>query len=356
MGSDWINIHTLNDQSQQIAAWQDSLSADADLLFYGCQVASTADGQQLANELASLLNVDVAFSTDATGSSVRGGDWDLEFQVGIIETQAAVLVDGRTDWDGLLATYTVTSTSDSGVGSLRQAILDANANAGADTINFNIAGTGTHVITLSTLLPTITGQTTINATTESDFAGTPLIVITDGAGTLTDGFMLGSVRNGSTIRGFVIQGFNNGIAASDSGSHTIAGNYIGTSTTGNAAAANTVAIGLNFWNSANNTIGGTTALDRNVISGTTNIGINLTGASTGNQIRGNYVGVGADGSTDLGNRWYGIYSSAANNTIGGSVSGAGNVISGTGTSGGGAVGVSLTPLHREPRFKATSLA
>ena len=234
-----------------------------------------------------------------------------------------------------------TSTT-SGAGSLRQAILDANANAGADTINFNIAGTGVHTITLSTALATINGQVTINATTESDFAGTPLIVLTDGAGAVGDGFILGSGSDGSTIRGFVIQGFTNGISLDNSGSHTIAGNFIGTSSTGNAAAANTVTIGLNVWNSANNTIGGTTALDRNVISGTSNIGINLTGTSTGNQIRGNYIGVGADGSTDVGNRWIGIYSSAASNTIGGSVAGAGNVISGTGTTGGGATGIFLT--------------
>ncbi len=56
-----------------------------------------------------------------------------------------------------------------GAGSLRQAILDANANAGADTIVFNIAERGFHTITVTTALPTITGQVTINATTESDF-------------------------------------------------------------------------------------------------------------------------------------------------------------------------------------------
>ncbi len=65
--------------------------------------------------------------------------------------------------------------------------------------------------------------------------------------------------------------------------------------TGNASAGN-VSNGLNFWNATNNTIGGTSVLDRNVISGTTNIGINMTGASTGNQILGNYIGIGADGT------------------------------------------------------------
>ncbi len=258
----------------------------------------------------------------------------------MIDTRLHVVVETLDEWQGLLATYTVTNTNDSGAGSLRQAIIDANNNAGADTINFNIAGTGTHIINVTSLLPTITGQTTINATTESDFAGSPLIVLS-GGGTLSDGLFLGSTSGGSTIRGFIIQGFSNAISISDSGSHVIAGNWIGTTTTGNASSGN-VSNGLNLWNSTNNTIGGTTALDRNVISGTTNIGINLTGASTGNQIRGNYIGIGADGTSDVGNRWYGIYSSAANNTIGGNVAGAGNVISGTGTSGGGAVGVLLT--------------
>ncbi len=64
-------------------------------------------------------------------------------------------------------------------------------------------------------------------------------------------------------------------------------------------------------------------LDRNVISGTSNIGININGTSTGNQIRGNYIGVGADGTTGRSNRWYGLYSSSSGNTIGGSVAGAG---------------------------------
>ena len=53
--------------------------------------------------------------------------------------------------------YTVTNTSNTGAGSLRQAITDANAHAGADTINFNIAGTGVHTITPTSALPAITG-------------------------------------------------------------------------------------------------------------------------------------------------------------------------------------------------------
>src|SRR4030095_14131028 len=59
-------------------------------------------------------------------------------------------------------TYTVTSTADSGVGTLRQAILDANTNPGADTIAFNIVGSGVHTIAVASALPTITGPTTVD--------------------------------------------------------------------------------------------------------------------------------------------------------------------------------------------------
>ena len=54
------------------------------------------------------------------------------------------------------ATFNVTNTNDSGSGSLRQAILDANAAGGADTIAFNIVGSGVHTIAPATELPAIT--------------------------------------------------------------------------------------------------------------------------------------------------------------------------------------------------------
>src|ERR1043165_6425721 len=57
-------------------------------------------------------------------------------------------------------TFTVTSTNDSGAGTLRQAILDANGNPGADTIAFNISGTGAKSIFLQSVLPTITEAVT----------------------------------------------------------------------------------------------------------------------------------------------------------------------------------------------------
>src|SRR4030095_10085658 len=63
-------------------------------------------------------------------------------------------------------TYTVTSTADAGAGTFRQAILDANANPGPDTIAFNVVGSGVHTIALASALPTISGPTTVDGYTQ----------------------------------------------------------------------------------------------------------------------------------------------------------------------------------------------
>ena len=82
---------------------------------------------------------------------------------------------------GLAATLSVTNTDDSGPGSLRQAILDANATNGLDTIIFQIPGTGVQTIELLAALPAITDPVVIDGTTQPNYTGTPLIEI-NGAG------------------------------------------------------------------------------------------------------------------------------------------------------------------------------
>src|SRR5262249_4921606 len=62
----------------------------------------------------------------------------------------------------LPATFTVTNSGDAGAGSLRQAILDANDNPGADTIEFQIPGAGVHTIRPHSALPVINRETTID--------------------------------------------------------------------------------------------------------------------------------------------------------------------------------------------------
>src|SRR6188474_643806 len=77
------------------------------------------------------------------------------------------------------ATYTVTTTADTGAGSLHQALADANGATGPHTIAFNITGSGPHTIWVWTDLPMIhvPEGLTIDGTTQPGFAGTPLIEI-----------------------------------------------------------------------------------------------------------------------------------------------------------------------------------
>src|SRR5438477_12931287 len=72
----------------------------------------------------------------------------------------------------LPSTFSVLNTSDSGPGSLRQALLDANAAPGADLITFNI-GNGHQTITPASALPDVTDPVTIDGATQPGFAGNP---------------------------------------------------------------------------------------------------------------------------------------------------------------------------------------
>src|SRR5262249_53102009 len=132
--------------------------------------------------------------------------------------------------------------------------------------------------------------------------------------------------SGSTVRGLVIDQFkDHGIEVSGS-SNTIAGNFIGTDPTGTVARGNTF-YGVPV-TGANNTIGGTPARDRNVISGNVDGVRIIYAAATGNTVAGNYIGTDASGTHAVNNTEYGVtVVGASGNTVGGTVAGAGNVIS-----------------------------
>ena len=231
----------------------------------------------------------------------------------------------------LLSTYTVSNTNDSGAGSLRQAILDANQHGGHDTIKFAI-GSGAKTINLSSKLPAISQATTLDATTQPGFAGKPIIEINGAnAGSNADGIKL--TGSGITVRGLVINRFGgSGIFIYGAGGNRIAGNYIGTDRAGSAAAGNK-AHGI-IVQSPNNVIGGTSSADRNVISGNS-IGVFLyTSAATKNVVRGNFIGTDATGTKKLGNTNNGVQcESAPGNVIGGIGAAHRNVISGNGRDG-----------------------
>lgn len=100
-------------------------------------------------------------------------------------------------------TYTVINTNDSGAGSLRQAIADANANAGADIIEFNIGGAGPWSITVSSQLPAFTGPTVVDGTTQPGFTtGTQSTYVKVGSA------FTGTIFTATSITGLTIKGLD----------------------------------------------------------------------------------------------------------------------------------------------------
>src|SRR5213083_2452353 len=102
-------------------------------------------------------------------------------------------------------TYTVTNTSDSGAGSLRQAILDADAHAGLDSIAFAV-GSGPIKIVTASQLPVITDPVVLDGTTQPGFSGKPIVEIDNNALYITGG-ALRITGGGSTVRGLVFNRF-----------------------------------------------------------------------------------------------------------------------------------------------------
>ncbi len=213
--------------------------------------------------------------------------------------------------------FTVTNTADTGGGSLRQAILDANGSVGTNTIVFKIPGSGVHTITPASALPDVTDPVFINGRSQPGYSGTPLIELS--------GRGLSISAGSSTVAGLSIDGATDGIQLTTNGGNLISGCTLTSNMDGL----------LVDQGSGNNLIRG------NLISGNGRYGINLGGefgdGGSGNIIQGNKIGTDAAGTAALANGGEGIR--VAGNTdhtkIGGKVvnSGAGNLISGNGGAG-----------------------
>ncbi|MFK7738047.1 MAG: DUF4347 domain-containing protein, partial [Pirellulaceae bacterium] len=191
LGNSVLSNESIAGYAGQLAQWASALDSGADLLFYGCDLAS-GDGETLVESIAELTSADVAASDDLTGHEELGGDWILEFQVGDVTTDVAFSYGVQSSWDHTLATITVTTTDDENDGdtssisallassggtgiSLREAIIAANNTAGADTITL---GSGVYVLD-------ITGQfEEASATGDLDVLS-EIVINGDGAGVTT---------------------------------------------------------------------------------------------------------------------------------------------------------------------------
>lgn len=221
------------------------------------------------------------------------------------------------------ATFSVFTTNDSGPGSFRQAILDANSNPGADEINFFLEVPPFTIAPL-TQLPDITDTVTIDGTTLPD----KVELVGDGS---TIGLILNTTS--SVIRGLAINRFGTGILIVGN-DNIVEGNFLGTDPSGSTALGNFLGI---LVQGANNLIGGTAGVTQNgPCTGSCNA---ISGNNTGtrffsgfnNQVWGNLIGTAADGLSPLGNTNLGVdLDSTAGAEIGAALPLHSNVISSNG--------------------------
>ena len=267
------------------------------------------------------------------------------------------------------ATFTVRNTNDAGVNSLRAAITNANGAAGPHLINFNILPAGAYTITLASALPPITQPVVIDGTTQPGWvaAGSyPPVIELNGAGVGAgnNGLYLQEGSDGSTIRGLVINRCpGRAIRIEGSSNNVVAGNFLGTNPAGTAPGPGNNGGGIRVGGTAltskptnNNRVGGTVPADRNIISGNGVDGVNVgpgnaPNSNANNVVEGNYIGTDVTGTVAVPNTSQGVAvftngatGSNTNNVIGGTASGAGNLISGNGN-----VGV----LLRDPQTTGT---
>ncbi len=229
----------------------------------------------------------------------------------------------------------VTNTNDSGVGSLRDELTVANGIAGDVAVIFRIPGSGPFTITPGSALPAVVNRVFIDATTQETFAGLPLVEVSGVSAGNVDGFRFESGSDGGLLRGLAVNGFQqDGVQIIQTNNILVAGNYIGTDLNGAVDVGNN-ADGIDVYDSQGSIIGGPNLQDRNVISGNDGVGINLRFQTSGTIVEGNYIGIDAAGTGDLGNTGAGVLieasgsaAEAATGNFIGQVGGAPNVISG----------------------------
>lgn len=225
-------------------------------------------------------------------------------------------------------TFVVSTTADSGTGSLRDAILQANLQPGADTIRFDIAAPlvgGVHTITPTSALPVITDTVWLDASREPDALalGRPVVeLVGSDAGGSTTALVLADGSDSSLVRGLVVHSFGGGGIQVQAGADgvTLAGLRIGTDASGQQAPGN----GGHAVETrgAQTLVGGPTAADRNLLSGN-NAGVVVAGSTAaGARIEGNTIGADLRGESALGNRSVGVYLDAPGAAV------TGNLISG----------------------------
>ncbi|MBW4605048.1 MAG: DUF4347 domain-containing protein [Calothrix sp. FI2-JRJ7] len=96
-----LNISNVRTYTNDLQAWGKALTADADILLYGCNVAAGETGATFIQQLSQLTGADVAASDDLTGNDSKAGNWVLESTTGLIESSKALQLDAMAGYDSV---------------------------------------------------------------------------------------------------------------------------------------------------------------------------------------------------------------------------------------------------------------
>ncbi len=276
------------------------------------------DGTFTASEAVSSGDIISTTATRKTGAS----SYDITSEFSANYTVVSALI--------------VTNTNDSGAGSLRQAIENANADPTMDDITFAIPNAGPHVITLASALPYITdADITIDGATQSGascgdlWSGTPPVLKVQLNGSTSGGYGLVANSDNITIKGLSVVSFASGLVSLPGATGTqFVCNYMGLNPDGTASGNTTSGV---IPHGTNTLVGGSNPGDGNVVSGNGSVGFSVGQDVVNFSARGNFIGTDPTGLLPRPNGGIGINQFTGGTATWGDITR--NLISGNGARG-----------------------
>ena len=284
------------------------------------------------NNLSAPALLDADFRPQPTSQMLNSGSGDIPGGLGTIDQTGGDRVIGsnvdRGAREALIdgsGQFVVTNTAASGTGSLAWAVGLANDDPGFNTVRFNIPGACPRIITLAASLQVresmaFNGTTqpgSVSNTEEVSWNAVPCVVLRGNGGIGIE--TMSNIGEGYiTVRGLAFEGFGLAIALGFGEAHQITGNQFGgeIGTTNVILTGNQQAIGL--VGGGRSKIGGFTDASRNLISGSTDVGVLITTflgiGGSGNEVTNNLIGLNKNGGTALPNGT-GIRINGGNNVI-----------------------------------------
>jgi Domain of unknown function (DUF4347) len=301
LGESWLDLQSLPGYVGQLKSWGAALSADADILLYGCNVGQDAGGRGFVELLAQATGSDVAASDDLTGNGALGGDWNLEYQVGLVQSTASFTQE--LNYQGLLGWAQVGGDIDG------EAINDYSGNAislSADGKTVAVGATGNQgngwysghvrVYQLNTSNQWVQLGADIDGEATNDYSGHKVTLSADGK-VVAIGAPFNDANGNSSghVRVYQLNTSNQWVKLGSDIDGEAANDYSGYSVS-LSADGSTVAIGAERNNGNGSTSGQVRAYKLNGTNQWVQLGIDIDGEASGD-FSGTSVSLSADGKT-----------------------------------------------------------